>query len=222
MVFKQLKLPYDLKALAPFVSEEQMDYHYNKHHAAYFKKLNGLIEGKPEEQKDLDAIVKESTGGVFNNAAQAWNHTFFWDCMSPDGGGKPKGELLEAIDTDHTKKLERVIESIDKNHSEKLVHIVEKCKIEVNDDADTFKESIVNNLSKNLVILLQSDWLYSTAFVHSFSTNNFEQGADSGPAKKIKKAKRFSNSTFFFARLSRRMILKYVQAIKCVITNAFP
>ncbi len=100
MAFKQPGLPYDLKALAPFVSEEQMDYHYNKHHVAYFKKLNGLVEGKPEEQKDLDAVVKESTGGVFNNAAQAWNHTFFWDCMSPDGGGKPKGELLEAIDRD--------------------------------------------------------------------------------------------------------------------------
>lgn len=100
MAFKQSDLPYDLKALAPFVSEEQMDYHFNKHHAAYFKKLNGLVEGKPEEQKDLDIVVKESSGGVFNNAAQAWNHTFFWDCMSPDGGGKPKGELLEAIERD--------------------------------------------------------------------------------------------------------------------------
>ena len=100
MAFKQPDLPYDLKALAPFVSEEQMDYHYNKHHAAYFKKLNGLVEGKPEEQKDLDTVVKESSGGVFNNSAQAWNHTFFWHCMSPDGGGKPSGELLSAIERD--------------------------------------------------------------------------------------------------------------------------
>lgn len=100
MAFKQPELPYDLKALAPFVSEEQMHYHYNKHHAAYFKKLNGLIEGKPEENQDLDTVVKNSSGGVFNNAAQAWNHTFFWDCMSPNGGGKPKGELLGAIDRD--------------------------------------------------------------------------------------------------------------------------
>ncbi len=100
MAFKQPDLPYDLKALAPFVSEEQMDYHYNKHHAAYFKKLNGLIEGKPEEQKDLDAVVKESSGGIFNNSAQAWNHTFFWHCMSPDGGGKPSGDLLSAIERD--------------------------------------------------------------------------------------------------------------------------
>ena len=100
MTFKQPDLPYDLKALAPFVSEEQMDYHYNKHHAAYFKKLNGLVEGKPEGDKDLDTVVKESTGGVFNNAAQAWNHTFFWNCMSPNGGGKPSGEMLSAIERD--------------------------------------------------------------------------------------------------------------------------
>ena len=100
MAFKQPELPYDLKALAPFVSEEQMHYHYNKHHAAYFKKLNGLIEGKSEENQDLDTVVKNSSGGVFNNAAQAWNHTFFWDCMSPNGGGKPKGELMEAIEKD--------------------------------------------------------------------------------------------------------------------------
>jgi len=100
MTFKQPDLPYDLKALAPFVSEEQMDYHYNKHHATYFKKLNGLVEGKPEGDKDLDTVVKESTGGVFNNAAQAWNHTFFWNCMSPNGGGKPSGEMLSAIERD--------------------------------------------------------------------------------------------------------------------------
>ncbi len=100
MAFQQPELPYDLKALAPFVSEEQMHYHYNKHHAAYFKKLNGLIEGKPEENQDLDTVVKNSSGGVFNNAAQAWNHTFFWDCMSPNGGGKPKGKLMEAIEKD--------------------------------------------------------------------------------------------------------------------------
>lgn len=100
MAFKQRELPYDLKDLAPFVSEEQMDYHYNKHHAAYFKKLNGLIEGKSEEQQELDTVVKNSSGGVFNNAAQAWNHTFFWDCMSPNGGGKPTGELLDAIERD--------------------------------------------------------------------------------------------------------------------------
>lgn len=100
MTFKQPDLPYDLKALAPFVSEEQMDYHYNKHHAAYFKKLNGLVDGKPESEKPLEDVVKSSSGGVFNNAAQAWNHTFFWHCMSPDGGGKPSGDLMAAIERD--------------------------------------------------------------------------------------------------------------------------
>ncbi|MBF5059096.1 Superoxide dismutase [Fe] [Candidatus Neptunochlamydia vexilliferae] len=100
MPFNQEELPYDLKALAPFVSEEQMHYHYNKHHAAYFKKLNTLVEGKPESEQDLETVVKNSSGGVFNNAAQAWNHTFFWSCMSPDGGGKPSGDLLNAIERD--------------------------------------------------------------------------------------------------------------------------
>src|SRR3990167_8607645 len=97
MSFKQPDLPYDLNALAPFVSEEQMHYHYNKHHAAYFKKLNQLVDGKPESELPLENVVKTSSGGVFNNAAQAWNHTFFWHCMSPDGGGSPKGELSKAI-----------------------------------------------------------------------------------------------------------------------------
>ncbi|MDN3507454.1 MAG: superoxide dismutase [Simkaniaceae bacterium] len=99
MTHKQPELPYDLKALDPFVSEEQMDYHYNKHHATYFKKLNGLIDDKPESDMDLRDIVINSKGGVFNNAAQAWNHTFFWDCMTPSGGGgKPPADVLAAIE----------------------------------------------------------------------------------------------------------------------------
>lgn len=100
MSFKRPDLPYDLGALAPFVSEEQMDYHYNKHHEAYFKKLNGLVDGKPESEMDLKELVKQSQGGVFNNAAQAWNHSFFWECMSPSGGKGPKGEVLLAIERD--------------------------------------------------------------------------------------------------------------------------
>ncbi|MCF7806273.1 MAG: superoxide dismutase [Simkaniaceae bacterium] len=93
-------LPYDLNALAPFVSEEQMHYHYNKHHAAYFTKLNSLVEGKPEADTPLKELVISSQGGIFNNAAQAWNHTFFWHCMSPSGGKDPKGDLLGAIERD--------------------------------------------------------------------------------------------------------------------------
>ncbi len=100
MAFEQRELPYGLGDLAPFVSEEQMHYHYNKHHAAYFKNLNGLLDGKPESELSLDEVVKGSTGGVFNNSAQAWNHAFFWDCMSPNGGGAPKGSLKDALERD--------------------------------------------------------------------------------------------------------------------------
>jgi len=98
--FQQPPLPYALGALAPFLKEEQMMYHYQKHHAAYFKKLNGLVEGKAEASLPLQTVVVQSSGGVFNNAAQAWNHTFFWNCMSPDGGGAPQGALLAAIQRD--------------------------------------------------------------------------------------------------------------------------
>lgn len=100
MTFKRPQLPYDLGALSPFVSEEQMDYHYNKHHEAYFKNLNRLVDGKPESDMDLEEIVKRSQGAIFNNAAQAWNHSFFWECMSPNGGKAPKGVLLKALEKD--------------------------------------------------------------------------------------------------------------------------
>ncbi len=94
------KLPYDLNDLDPFVSEEQLDFHYNKHHAAYFNNLNKLIDGKKEEEMSLRELVEGYQGPIFNNAAQAWNHTFFWHCLSPSGGGAPKGELLMAINRD--------------------------------------------------------------------------------------------------------------------------
>jgi superoxide dismutase, Fe-Mn family len=98
MSFEQPKLPYALDALRPFLSEEQMMYHYNKHHAAYFKNLNGLVEGKPEAKLSLrELVVQAVPGPVFNNAAQAWNHTFFWNSMQPAGGGQPEGDLLLAI-----------------------------------------------------------------------------------------------------------------------------
>jgi Fe-Mn family superoxide dismutase len=99
MAFEQPELPYALDALRPFLSKEQMTYHYEKHQAAYFKKLNALVENKPEAGLPLrTVIVQSSPGAVFNNAAQAWNHTFFWNSMSPDGGGQPAGELLAAIE----------------------------------------------------------------------------------------------------------------------------
>ena len=101
MGFQQPELPYPLGALEPFLSETQMSFHYGKHHAAYFKNLGGLVEGKPEAELPLRQLVVESEGGIFNNAAQAWNHSFFWNCMSPSaGGGQPDGDLAGAIDRD--------------------------------------------------------------------------------------------------------------------------
>jgi superoxide dismutase, Fe-Mn family len=97
MPFQQPPLPFAMTALKPFLSEEQLTYHYGKHHAAYFKNLNGLVEGKPEAGLTLREVVVQSTGPVFNNAAQAWNHSFYWDCMMPGGGGEPKGDLAAAI-----------------------------------------------------------------------------------------------------------------------------
>lgn len=79
------------------MSAETLEYHYGKHHQAYVTNLNKLIQGTPFENKDLVSIVRESSGGIFNNAAQVWNHTFFWNCLSPQGGGEPSGALAEAI-----------------------------------------------------------------------------------------------------------------------------
>ena len=90
-------LPYRLDALAPHMSKETLEYHYGKHHQAYVTKLNELIEGTEFEAMSLEDIIRGSSGEIFNNAAQAWNHTFFWDCMRPGGGGEPAGGLARAI-----------------------------------------------------------------------------------------------------------------------------
>ncbi len=91
-------LPYAKDALAPHMSEETFDYHYGKHHQAYVTNLNNLIKGTEFENKPLEDIVKSApAGGVYNNAAQVWNHTFFWNCMKPNGGGAPGGALADAI-----------------------------------------------------------------------------------------------------------------------------
>jgi Fe-Mn family superoxide dismutase len=92
------QLPYAKDALAPHMSAETFDYHYAKHHQAYVTNLNNLIKGTEYETLDLEAIVKKApAGGVYNNAAQVWNHTFFWNCMKPNGGGAPSGALADAI-----------------------------------------------------------------------------------------------------------------------------
>ena len=97
MAFELPALPYEKNALEPHISSETLDYHYGKHHATYVTKLNGLVEGTDMESKSLEEIIKSSEGGVFNNAAQVWNHTFYWHCLSPNGGGEPTGDLAEAI-----------------------------------------------------------------------------------------------------------------------------
>ena len=91
-------LPFAKDALAPHMSAETFDYHYGKHHQAYVTNLNNLIKGSEYENLDLEAIVKKApAGGVYNNAAQVWNHTFFWNCLTPNGGGAPAGALADAI-----------------------------------------------------------------------------------------------------------------------------
>ena len=90
-------LPYSRDALAPHISAETLDYHYGKHHQTYVTNLNNLIKGTEFENMDLVAIIKKSQGGVFNNAAQIWNHTFYWNSLSPKGGGEPDGKLADAI-----------------------------------------------------------------------------------------------------------------------------
>ncbi|WP_422489120.1 superoxide dismutase [Fe] [Endozoicomonas sp. ALE010] len=98
MAFQLPELPYERNALEPHISKETLDYHYGKHHHTYVVKLNGLVEGTELENKSLEEIIKTSEGGIFNNAAQVWNHTFYWNCLSPNGGDKPSGELAAAID----------------------------------------------------------------------------------------------------------------------------
>ena len=98
MAFQLPELPYERNALEPHISSETLDYHYGKHHNTYVVKLNGLVEGTELANKSLEEIIKTSEGGIFNNAAQVWNHTFYWHCLSPNGGGKPTGALADAID----------------------------------------------------------------------------------------------------------------------------
>lgn len=97
MEHKLPALPYAKNALAPHISEETMEYHYGKHHQTYVTNLNNLIKGTEFENMQLEDIVRKSTGAIYNNSAQVWNHTFFWNCMRPDGGGAPKGALADAI-----------------------------------------------------------------------------------------------------------------------------
>jgi Fe-Mn family superoxide dismutase len=91
------KLPYALDALEPYISKRTIEFHYGKHHQAYVNNLNKLIVGTEFENASLDDIVRKAGAGIFNNGAQVWNHTFYWNCMKPQGGGEPAGALAEAI-----------------------------------------------------------------------------------------------------------------------------
>jgi Fe-Mn family superoxide dismutase len=90
-------LPYAVDALQPHMSKETLEFHHGKHHRTYVNKLNELIQGSQFENASLEEIVRQSSGALFNNAAQAWNHAFFWQCLSPNGGGKPTGDVAKII-----------------------------------------------------------------------------------------------------------------------------
>jgi Fe-Mn family superoxide dismutase len=105
MAITQPGLPYDKDALEPHISARTLEFHYGKHHKAYVDKTNAMIEGTALAKADLETIIKETAGkadqaGLFNNAAQAWNHAFYWQCMKPGGGGAPTGAILEKINSD--------------------------------------------------------------------------------------------------------------------------
>jgi Fe-Mn family superoxide dismutase len=98
-------LPFDKTALEPIISANTLEFHYGKHHQAYVNNANNLLKGHPLESAELETIIKKTAGdagstGIFNNVAQVWNHSFYWNCLSPKGGGKPGGKIAEKIDND--------------------------------------------------------------------------------------------------------------------------
>ncbi len=97
MKFELPPLPWAADALEPIISAKTIEFHYGKHHQAYVNNLNNLLPGSPFENAPLEQIVVEAEGGIFNNAAQVWNHTFYWNCLTPKGGGQPSGDLMDAI-----------------------------------------------------------------------------------------------------------------------------
>ena len=99
MAFELPPLPYAQDALAPYLSAETLEYHYGKHHQTYVTNLNKAVEGTDDEGKSLEEIIASAEGPLFNNAAQVWNHTFYWNCMKPGGGGEPTGDLAEKINS---------------------------------------------------------------------------------------------------------------------------
>jgi len=97
MAFELPPLPYAMDALEPFISKKTLEFHYGKHHQAYVNNLNNLVQGTTFEGNSLEEIIKKSSGGIFNNGAQVWNHTFYWNCLAPNAGGRPTGTMEDAI-----------------------------------------------------------------------------------------------------------------------------
>ena len=100
MTYVLPELPYAMDALAPSISKETLEYHYGKHHKSYVDNLNKLIQESPLKGSTLEELVMKADGGLYNNAAQIWNHTFYWNCLSPNGGGEPSGALADRINKD--------------------------------------------------------------------------------------------------------------------------
>ena len=103
MAYELPQLPYDMNALEPYISKETLEYHYGKHHAAYVNNLNTLVGDTAFASASLEEIIKKADGGIFNNGAQVWNHTFYWNCMSPEGGG-----VMPMRERPHLRFLQRV------------------------------------------------------------------------------------------------------------------
>ncbi|MDD2907868.1 MAG: Fe-Mn family superoxide dismutase [Candidatus Gracilibacteria bacterium] len=99
-MFELPKLPYEKNALEPYISAETLEYHYGKHHQAYVTNLNNLTAGTPFENMSLEEVIKTSSAGIFNNSAQVWNHTFYWNCLAPNAGGDATGEIASLINRD--------------------------------------------------------------------------------------------------------------------------
>jgi superoxide dismutase, Fe-Mn family len=98
MTHKLPELPFGMEALEPNISARTLEFHYGRHHKTYVDKLNELLPGSPFEEASLEEIIMKAEGGIFNNAAQVWNHTFYWESLSPNGGGRPSGKLMDAIE----------------------------------------------------------------------------------------------------------------------------
>ena len=97
MAFELPPLPFKMNALEPYISQKTLEFHYGKHHQGYVNNLNKMAPGTEFENASLEDIIKKASGGIFNNGAQVWNHSFYWTCLSPDGGGAPQGTVADAI-----------------------------------------------------------------------------------------------------------------------------